>query len=597
MLRKISWTLLVSIFLFSTVFASLPKNLAEHEQAVWKRYEASSINEIPMSIAKSDKALQGMYTIIDEDFEGEFPGDLWTTWGGTEKDFCWGKVTDPVYMGKSALWCGVETSLNPYDKNWDETVFHPVCPVKIPVDLIAKWIKLEFYLKLVMPEINEDSGYLEGNLILSLIVQKKDGGKEYFSKIYDKNTDGYELQEVDIEEFIDASKVARLWFEMAYRTENKQVPVGIGAWIDNLKMRIHYWNQIEANFEAMPLAGKAPLEVTFFSDFEGATNNFLWNFGDGNTLKYSESYDAKTPKNHTYTEPGEYDVTLIGWNPAYEDTLVIPNLIYVDPELDYCPLTLEVSGATYPGEDWSNAIDHDIYGHSCMASGVKNDAWAKFVMADDQEKLVSKIRLLNDVAGERAYRTNCALDVEISLSLTGAFSGEETVFAHTCTGLKGEWDEVSTLVADEPVLAKYVKVEILSARGADASYRELVEMQVFGAVPESSDEFATQRPANQNAAPTDFALMRNYPNPFNPETTIRFQLKETSRVILSVYNLNGQLVRTLTNGELSSGAHNIRWNARDTQGNPVAGGIYLYKLQIENETAPMQLVRKMMLLK
>lgn len=70
-----------------------------------------------------------------------------------------------------------------------------------------------------------------------------------------------------------------------------------------------------------------------------------------------------------------------------------------------------------------------------------------------------------------------------------------------------------------------------------------------------------------------------YPNPFNPQTTIAFSLPEASDVVLSIYNLKGQLVNTLIDDYFPAGEHRLVWQATDRSGNRLGTGIYLYKLQ------------------
>jgi len=69
-----------------------------------------------------------------------------------------------------------------------------------------------------------------------------------------------------------------------------------------------------------------------------------------------------------------------------------------------------------------------------------------------------------------------------------------------------------------------------------------------------------------------------YPNPFNPETTIRFTLQTQGEVSLSIYNVDGRLVRTLVSGTLAEGPHNQVWNGRDGMDQPVPSGIYFCRL-------------------
>jgi hypothetical protein len=88
-------------------------------------------------------------------------------------------------------------------------------------------------------------------------------------------------------------------------------------------------------------------------------------------------------------------------------------------------------------------------------------------------------------------------------------------------------------------------------------------------------------------------LMGNYPNPFNPTTTLSFSLPNAEQVSLEIYNLKGQRVKSLTRGMLPAGKHSYVWNGMDESGQPVASGVYLYRLQAGSFTES----RKMMLMK
>jgi len=88
-------------------------------------------------------------------------------------------------------------------------------------------------------------------------------------------------------------------------------------------------------------------------------------------------------------------------------------------------------------------------------------------------------------------------------------------------------------------------------------------------------------------------LMQNHPNPFNPTTTISFSLPERNKATLSVFNLEGKLVKTLVNGVLEAGQNQIAWDGTNSSGNQVASGVYFYSLKAGNST----LTKKMVLLK
>lgn len=90
--------------------------------------------------------------------------------------------------------------------------------------------------------------------------------------------------------------------------------------------------------------------------------------------------------------------------------------------------------------------------------------------------------------------------------------------------------------------------------------------------------------------PSSFNLEQNYPNPFNPSTTIAFAVPKAGDLKLAIYNLRGQLVRTLHNGPIAAGNHKVVWDGTDADGAKVASGIYMYRLQSEGFVANKKLV-------
>ena len=95
-----------------------------------------------------------------------------------------------------------------------------------------------------------------------------------------------------------------------------------------------------------------------------------------------------------------------------------------------------------------------------------------------------------------------------------------------------------------------------------------------------------QKPtAVAEALPAGFALTGNYPNPFNPSTTISFTLPSSGAAALSIYSITGQKIRDLVNGPLSAGAHSVAWDGLDDSGKAVSSGVYLSRLVQGNLTA------------
>ena len=79
--------------------------------------------------------------------------------------------------------------------------------------------------------------------------------------------------------------------------------------------------------------------------------------------------------------------------------------------------------------------------------------------------------------------------------------------------------------------------------------------------------------------PKSFALVGNYPNPFNPETAIRYALPQQSHVLIEIYNVLGQKVATLVDENLPAGYHTARWDGKDAAGKKAPAGIYLCRMQ------------------
>jgi hypothetical protein len=98
---------------------------------------------------------------------------------------------------------------------------------------------------------------------------------------------------------------------------------------------------------------------------------------------------------------------------------------------------------------------------------------------------------------------------------------------------------------------------------------------------------------NETNLPEKLSLEQNYPNPFNPTTTINFYLPRAEYVDLTIYDLLGRKVTTLLDTELSYGSQSINWDGTDKNGEPVAGGIYLYRLRAGDYSES----KKMLLLK
>ena len=183
--------------------------------------------------------------------------------------------------------------------------------------------------------------------------------------------------------------------------------------------------------------------------------------------------------------------------------------------------------------------------------------------------------------------TSGASNTVVQLVVTGSNllygSTVDLVFgATTISATSVYWDGKDRIVAD------------VDLTGAVNGFYSVIVFNPYDATGQLVDAFqVTGGPTPVNNTPKDFALRPSYPNPFNPSTTIRFDIASRSRVELRVYDVSGSLVRTLVDEDMPAGSHQVQWNGRNDAGDPASSGVYFYRL-----TAPgFSDVRKMTLLK
>lgn len=88
-------------------------------------------------------------------------------------------------------------------------------------------------------------------------------------------------------------------------------------------------------------------------------------------------------------------------------------------------------------------------------------------------------------------------------------------------------------------------------------------------------------------------FLKNYPNPFNPSTTISFQIDKEGKVLVEIFNIKGQKVKILSSEYRQPGNYNIIWDGKSTSGSVVSSGLYLYKVSVNGH----QKTNKMLLVK
>jgi len=170
----------------------------------------------------------------------------------------------------------------------------------------------------------------------------------------------------------------------------------------------------------------------------------------------------------------------------------------------------------------------------------------------------------------------------------------------------GPTDRYKLMVYDEVAVALecYVFTSTTSVTVGPLSYNTLYSWQVrarnsagdgysayWSFTTESESGLNDQDPVQ--IVPCENLLLQNYPNPFNPVTTIQYHVPENDKVLLKIFDINGEEIQTLVNAIQTSGFHKIIWDGKDNVGRNVSSGVYFYRLEtsLKQETRKMLLIR------
>ena len=137
-----------------------------------------------------------------------------------------------------------------------------------------------------------------------------------------------------------------------------------------------------------------------------------------------------------------------------------------------------------------------------------------------------------------------------------------------------------------PVISGQVRLsDGLPVAGAQVVLFDVADLRrgpVGQATTDETGQFALPLAASTAwVLPSEVALGQNYPNPFNPSTLIPYQLSAPSPVRLEVFNVLGQRVTTLVDGEQGAGSYVARWDGTDAAGRAAASGVYFYRLTVD----------------
>ena len=341
------------------------------------------------------------------------------------------------------------------------------------------------------------------------------------------------------------------------------------------------------------------VDFTDTSTDDGSIDSWAWDFGDGGT-------DTLQNPQHTYAAEGTYSVVLTVTDDA---SLVATDTVDVTVAPPGLGPFLEADGmVVMEAESYFSKIDRGV--HTWVdTTGQSGFSGVGAMLADPNiDELIRKNQATSD-SPELQYEIDFTetgsyyvwvrlySESDSDLSVHGGLDG--VVSASKLNGqLVGDWNWTNLDTKDKIVTVGvltpgpytfnvwmredgvYIDKIVLTT---DANFTPTdlgpAESQRSTAAPQTvasmQDVGALRLTKEQEEVPTEFVLDGNYPNPFNPMTTIRFGLPEAESVTLTIFDIQGKVITRLLDQRLDAGYHHISWNAGH-----LPSGMYLYRLDV-----------------
>ena len=306
-----------------------------------------------------------------------------------------------------------------------------------------------------------------------------------------------------------------------------------------------------------------------------------------------EFLDANGPVGLPFDNSSQDCVNYVERGGGWEDLVDVHNFwgdIYIWADVDCCSdFEPEVRVLTpNGGESWGVGLTHEITWYGLMLDDVKievsrdsGNTWESITASTPNDG--SYLWTVNLPQTTTGLVRISSLDGQFSDLSDGVFNIYQPVTwltADPATGAiaQGATQQVSlTFDATGLVPDTYAGYVIVNYDGPDTPTLIPVTLVVTS-------------PLDAGETPVVFNLEGNYPNPFNPQTTIAFTLPTAGPVTLEVLDMRGRLVRTVYQGDLPRGTHRLDWDGRDAVGRIVAAGTYFARLQAPGHTATDKMV-------
>jgi hypothetical protein len=262
---------------------------------------------------------------------------------------------------------------------------------------------------------------------------------------------------------------------------------------------------------------------------------------------------------------------------AVRPSLRVPHITFSDPDGNY-ELT-DLAPGRYFVFAWAEGFIGEFYQNApafrfADVVMVENNQTTSGIDFDLVPREQTGIYIVRGKINATPSGNGIAMDRPLEGALVHAKINDE-IAANAVTDANGEY-----AFFDLP--AGTYEIEATAAGYSDANFSAEV---VVGEGQDAEDvnltmieDNITDVGSDDGSLPSRFSLSQNYPNPFNPETTIKYQLAQTSEVALKIFNILGQQVRTLVNKQQVAGTYSVQWDGNDDVGRQVASGIYVFQI-------------------
>jgi Zinc carboxypeptidase/FlgD Ig-like domain/Carboxypeptidase regulatory-like domain len=296
----------------------------------------------------------------------------------------------------------------------------------------------------------------------------------------------------------------------------------------------------------------------------------------------------------------DIDFTLVGLDPPINLTAIVIN--YNEIELTWDAPNSAMDRTGRKSKDTNNDNSRDLIGYNVFLDsnylGLTSELQFTILAlnAGDYETYVTAV--YDEGESGSSNPANVTITLPVPQDVTAQSQEPNVIISWSMPANRGlESFHIyrdTVLLADDVMASPYEDMDVPSGEyiyNVTAVYDDNWESEM------SDDAIINHTYSNELLKPTFTELVGIYPNPFNPKTTVSFNLNQDADVAINVFNIKGQKVRTLVNEKMEAGYHQIDWQGNDDEGKPVSSGVYFVIVDANNEGLDFTSIKKVILLK